>query len=80
MITTLILGFLSGLGGGEIFLILAVLLLFFGANKIPQLARGLGQGMSEFRRASQSVVDEMQKDPVAPAAPTRKVEDGKEMA
>lgn len=65
-----ILGFLGGLGGSEIFLVLAVLLLFFGAKKIPQLARGLGQGMSEFRRASQSVADELQgKDASAPAAP-----------
>lgn len=65
-----ILGFLGGLGGSEIFLVLAVLLLFFGAKKIPQLARGLGQGMSEFRRASQSVADELQgKDASAPVTP-----------
>jgi len=71
MTTALILGFLGGLGGSEIFLVLAVLLLFFGAKKIPQLARGLGQGMSEFRRASQSVADELQgKDTSAPAIPT----------
>ena len=39
-----ILGFLSGLGGWEILLILMVLLIFFGAKKIPELARGLGKG------------------------------------
>lgn len=70
MTTAFILGFLGGLGGSEIFLVLAVLLLFFGAKKIPQLARGLGQGMSEFKRASQSVADELQgKDASAQVAP-----------
>jgi sec-independent protein translocase protein TatA len=54
-------------------LILAVLLLFFGANKIPQLARGLGQGMSEFRKASQSVANELQGGKDA-TLPTQKVE------
>lgn len=63
MVPAYILAFLGGLGGGEIVLILAVLLLFFGAKKIPGLARGLGQGLSEFRQASQSLRDELQAPP-----------------
>lgn len=47
-----ILGFLGGLGGGEIFLILLVVLLIFGGKKIPELARGLGKGIREFKDAS----------------------------
>jgi sec-independent protein translocase protein TatA len=43
------LGFLSG---WEIVLILAVVLLLFGATKLPKLARGLGQGIREFKKAS----------------------------
>ena len=40
------------LGGGEIFLILAVVVLLFGAAKIPQLMGGLGKGIKEFKKAS----------------------------
>ncbi len=63
MLTGTILAFLGGLGGGEIVLVLAVLLLFFGAKKIPGLARGLGQGLSEFRQASQKLTEELQAQP-----------------
>jgi sec-independent protein translocase protein TatA len=48
----LILGILGGLGGGEILLIALVLLLMFGGKKIPELMRGLGKGMKEFKDAS----------------------------
>ncbi len=40
------------LGPTEIILIVAVLLLLFGGKKIPELMRGLGQGMHEFKKAS----------------------------
>jgi sec-independent protein translocase protein TatA len=39
-------------GGGEWVLILLVLLLLFGGTKLPQLAKGLGQSMKEFKKAS----------------------------
>ncbi|MGE5599340.1 MAG: twin-arginine translocase TatA/TatE family subunit [Bacteroidota bacterium] len=48
-----------GLGIQEILLILVLVLIFFGADKIPQLARSLGKGMSEFRRAQQEFQDEL---------------------
>ena len=51
MFTPILIGFLN-LGGGEIFLILAVLLLMFGGKKLPELARGLGKGIKEFKDAS----------------------------
>jgi sec-independent protein translocase protein TatA len=38
------------LGGDEIILILAVILILFGGKKLPELAKGLGQGLFEFRR------------------------------
>ncbi len=50
------------LGGGEIILILLVVLIFFGAKKIPELARGLGQGMREFKKASQEIQDNINND------------------
>jgi sec-independent protein translocase protein TatA len=44
------------LGGGEIILVLAVALILVGAKKLPELARGLGQGLSSFRNATDDVV------------------------
>ena len=40
------------LGGGEIILILTIVLILFGAKKVPELARGLGQGIKEFKKAT----------------------------
>lgn len=58
MLNYIILGFLGGLGGTEIFLIILVLLLFFGGKRIPELAKGLGKGIKEFKDASKGVADE----------------------
>ena len=52
MILSILLGFLGGLGGGEILIIALVLLLMFGGKKIPELMKGLGKGMKEFKDAS----------------------------
>jgi sec-independent protein translocase protein TatA len=54
------LAFLGGLGGWEILLILMVLLIFFGAKKIPELAKGLGKGIKEFKSATQDIKDEIE--------------------
>jgi sec-independent protein translocase protein TatA len=43
-------------GGWEILLILAVVILLFGARKLPELARGLGQGVNEFKKATRDNV------------------------
>jgi len=45
---------LFNLGGGEIILILAIILILFGAKKLPELAKGLGQGIREFKKATQN--------------------------
>jgi sec-independent protein translocase protein TatA len=47
-------------GGMEIVLILVVILVLFGSKKIPEFARGLGQGIKEFKKASREVTDEIQ--------------------
>jgi len=54
MILSILLGFLGGLGGGEILIIALVLLLMFGGKKIPELMKGLGKGIKEFKDASTS--------------------------
>ncbi|HEU4509834.1 MAG TPA: twin-arginine translocase TatA/TatE family subunit [Pyrinomonadaceae bacterium] len=43
---------LEGLGSTELIFILVVALIFFGPRKLPQLARSMGKGLSEFRKAS----------------------------
>ena len=47
--------FLGDIGGSELMLIMVVILIFFGANKIPELARGLGKGIREFKDASTEI-------------------------
>ena len=66
---------LFNLGGGEIILILALVLILFGAKKLPELARGLGKGINEFKKASREVQDEIERaveepPPPAPRSPT----------
>lgn len=53
------LAFIGGLGGPEIAVIFLVVLLLFGAKKIPELARGLGKSMGEFKRAREEFEDEI---------------------
>src|SRR3989440_10104637 len=50
---------LFNLGGGEIILILAVVLILFGAKKLPELAKGLGTGIKEFKKATREETDEL---------------------
>ncbi len=55
-----VLAFFGGLGGWEILLIMLVLLVFFGAKKIPELARGLGRGIREFKDATNEIKQEIE--------------------
>jgi sec-independent protein translocase protein TatA len=57
---TSIFAFLGNLGGPEIFLIVLFVLIFFGAKKIPELARGLGRGIREFKDATKEIKDEIE--------------------
>ena len=50
------------LGAPEILLILLVIIIFFGAKKIPELAQGLGKGIREFRKAAREIEDDVQQD------------------
>jgi sec-independent protein translocase protein TatA len=47
------------MGTSEIIMILVIVLLLFGGQKIPELMRGLGKGISEFNKAKNSVEDEI---------------------
>ena len=56
------LGFFGGLGYGELLIVLFVILLLFGAKKIPELARGLGKGIREFKDASTEIKKEIEQE------------------
>jgi sec-independent protein translocase protein TatA len=49
----------GAIGGQELFLILLLVLVLFGAKKIPEIMRGFGQGLREFKAASQKAMDEI---------------------
>ena len=68
---TPILLFLGDIGGSELMLIMVVILIFFGANKIPELARGLGKGIREFKDASTEIRREFEQagQPSQPSLP-----------
>lgn len=50
------------MGSGEIMLIIAVVLLLFGGKKLPELARGLGKGLRDFKDASDGVKREIHRN------------------
>ena len=61
--------FLGDIGGSELILIMVVILVFFGANKIPELARGLGKGIKEFKDASTEIRKEFETAGQSPQQP-----------
>lgn len=64
------------LGWPEIIGILVIVLVLFGAKKVPELMRGMGHGIKEFKKATRDVQDEVQRaideDPPLPP-PSRKI-------
>lgn len=58
-----------GLSGGELVLVLVVVLVLFGAKRIPEFAKGLGKGINEFKKASREVTDEIERASDATPAP-----------
>jgi|TARA_B100001248_G_C27041004_1_gene300786 sec-independent protein translocase protein TatA len=48
-----------GLGPWEIIIIFVVVLLLFGGKKLPEFARGLGEGIKEFKKATNDIKDEV---------------------
>lgn len=59
MISTVIL-FLDNLGGGELLVIFLFILLFFGSKNIPNLAKGMGKGIRQFRNAMNDVRSDLE--------------------
>lgn len=69
---------MGSFGGIEWLVIILVVLLLFGAKKIPELARGLGQGITEFRKASTDIRKEIEKGSQEPTASEREEKERKE--
>ncbi|MGV3774472.1 MAG: Sec-independent protein translocase subunit TatA/TatB [Verrucomicrobiales bacterium] len=68
--------FFAMLNGWEVVAILAVVLILFGAKRLPELAKGLGQGIKEFKKSSREITDEIQQaiDVDAPPPAPKRVE------
>jgi sec-independent protein translocase protein TatA len=62
-------------GGPELLIVLLVLVLLFGANKIPKLARSTGQAMGEFRRGREEIEKELEEATGADTADAEEEED-----
>ena len=62
---------MGNIGATEIILILLVVVLLFGGRKIPELMKGIGQGMKEFKKASR-VDDESEKTSAEPKEKEKK--------
>ena len=58
------------LGGPDLLVILLIVLVLFGAKKLPELARGLGQAIKEFQKAKDEFSDELHKAGQSDAAKT----------
>lgn len=66
----------GNLGAGEIVILLVIVLLVFGANRLPEAGRAVGKGIREFQRALRETQDELQRTeptarPPSPPSPPR---------
>ena len=49
-------------GGGEMFVVLLIILLLFGPSQLPKMARGFGQAIREFKKAQREITDELERE------------------
>ncbi|HXC16461.1 MAG TPA: twin-arginine translocase TatA/TatE family subunit [Holophagaceae bacterium] len=63
---------MGNLGFGELLLIGAVLLLFFGPSRLPELGKSLGKGIQEFKKASKELTDAVKDDATADKSADKK--------
>ena len=62
---------LAVLSEWHIFLVLIIVFLLFGGKKLPELARGIGEAMKEFKKASRDIHDDTPQTPPPPPAPSK---------
>jgi sec-independent protein translocase protein TatA len=64
------------LGWPEILLIVFIVLILFGAKRIPEMMKSMGQGVKEFKKAARDIQTDIENEPPAkPAAPTAPKQD-----
>ncbi len=61
-----------GLGAQELLLILLIVILLFGAKKIPEIARGLGKSVAEFKKGARDLDEEIKKEDTEKRQPPEK--------
>lgn len=59
----------TSIGAGEILLILVVILLLFGARRLPSIARSLGHALEEFRRSAHDLTHDILNENPSPPSP-----------
>lgn len=64
------------LGGWEWLIVILAVLLLFGAKRIPELAKGLGTGIKEFKKAAHEVTEEVQKAGESTPPPAKPITNG----
>ena len=74
-LSTIVATFL-GMGGMEFVLIFAIVILLFGAKKLPELAKGLGQSIKEFKKASNEADEESAEKKTSTKSETTKTPHG----
>ena len=74
MAAAISIAFIEGVGGPELLMILLVTLLFFGSQRLPELARNLGKSIRDFKKAASGVEEEIKRAiESAPPPPPRRV-------
>ncbi|MCK4403524.1 MAG: twin-arginine translocase TatA/TatE family subunit [candidate division Zixibacteria bacterium] len=63
---------LGGIGAQELLLILLIILLLFGARKIPEIARGLGKSVAEFKKGTKDIEEELKREEPEKSQPPEK--------
>ena len=66
-----------GIGTTELIIIMFIILLIFGAKKLPELAQGLGKGIREFKKASNEIQDEFKASTESESTPPKKDDETK---
>ena len=74
---TAVVALFGGLGMPEILLILGIVVLLFGASRIPEVARSLGKGVDEFKKGLKGE-PEKEKELPPPSPPPKQIEEKKE--
>ena len=71
---------LFNLAGPDVIIIMGIVLLLFGAKKLPELARGMGQAVREFSKAKDEFSNEINRPPAPPPEPPRQIDQQKTAA